>query len=110
MEKSYKEKIEYSEDIDNLIDLSNEIEMITDELKETYYDDLLTKNDMSLLQIKALIESCLIYFIEGLHVSLNGPLFIPIIINYRMNQIQGCFVSSSNIIYGIRKSLLWIFI
>ena len=99
IEKSYKEKIEYSEDIDNLIDLSNEIEMITDELKETYYDDLLTKNDMSLLQIKALIESCLIYFIEGLHVSLNGPLFIPIIINYRMNQIQGCFVSSSLILF-----------
>ena len=98
-EKLKPEKIEYSEDIDNLIDLSNEIEMITDELKETYYDDLLSKNDMSLLQIKALIESCLIYFIEGLHVSLNGPLFIPIVLNYKMNQIQGCFVSSSLILF-----------
>ena len=33
----------YYEDSEQLIDLSNEIEMITDELKETYYDDLLNK-------------------------------------------------------------------
>ena len=59
--------------------MSNEIEMITDELKETYYDDLLNKHYMSLLQIKALIESSLIYFIEGLHVSLTGWIFIPIV-------------------------------
>ena len=36
------------DDTDDLIDLSNEIEMITDEIKETYYDDLLNKQDMSL--------------------------------------------------------------
>ena len=30
----------YNEDMENLIDISNEIEMITDELKETFYDDL----------------------------------------------------------------------
>ena len=69
------------DDNDDLIDLSNEIEMITDEIKETYYDDLLNKQDMSLLQIKALIGSGLIYFIEGLHVSLTGLIFIPIVKN-----------------------------
>ena len=43
-----RQKIVYNEDVENLIDISNEIEMITDELKETYYDDLLNKQDMSL--------------------------------------------------------------
>jgi hypothetical protein len=62
----------FCDDSDNLIDLSNEIEMITDELKETYYDDILNENNMSLLQIKALIGSFIIYLIEGLHVSLTG--------------------------------------
>ena len=94
-----RKKIEYDEDMANLIDLSNEIEMITDELKETYYDDLLNKQDMSLLQIKALIGSCLIYFIEGLHVSLTGPIFIPIMTNYNLDQIKGGFVSSSLMLF-----------
>ena len=89
----------YNEDMENLIDISNEIEMITDELKETFYDDLLNKQDMSLLQIKSLIGSCLIYFIEGLHVSLTGLLFIPIITTYHLNQIKGCLVSSSIMIF-----------
>ena len=31
-----RQNIVYNEDIENLIDISNEIEMITDELKETY--------------------------------------------------------------------------
>ena len=87
------------EDSDQLIDLSNEIEMITDELKETYYDDLLNKQDMSLLQIKALIESSLLYFIEGLHVSLTGMIFIPIVKYYRLSQLRGCLISSSLMIF-----------
>ena len=94
------------EDSDNLIDLSNEIEMITDELKETYYDDLLNKQDMSLLQIKALIGSCLIYFIEGLHVSLTGLIFIPIVKKYRLSQLEGCFISSSLMLFMAIGSLV----
>ena len=89
----------YYEDNDELIDLSNEIEMITDELRETFYDDMLNKNNMSLLQIKAIIGSGLIYFVEGLHVSLNGLLFIPILKNYNLSQIKGCLVSSSLMIF-----------
>ena len=100
-----RQNIEYNEDVENLIDISNEIEMITDELKETYYDDLLNKQDMSLLQIKALIGSCLIYFIEGLHVSLTGPIFIPIMLDYQLTQIKGCFVSSSLILFMAFGSL-----
>ena len=73
--------------------------MITDELKETYYDDLLNKQDMSLLQIKALIESSLLYFIEGLHVSLTGMIFIPIVKYYRLSQLRGCLISSSLMIF-----------
>jgi MFS family permease len=79
--------------------------MITDELKETYYDDLLNKQDMSLLQIKALLGSCLIYFIEGLHVSLTGPIFIPIMLNYKITQVKGCFVSSSLMLFMAFGSL-----
>ena len=100
-----RQNIVYNEDVENLIDISNEIEMITDELKETYYDDLLNKQDMSLLQIKALIGSCLIYFIEGLHVSLTGPIFIPIMLDYQLTQIKGCFVSSSLILFMAFGSL-----
>ena len=100
-----RQNIVYNEDVENLIDISNEIEMITDELKETYYDDLLNKQDMSILQIKALIGSCLIYFIEGLHVSLTGPIFIPIMINYKLDQIKGCFVSSSLMLFMAFGSL-----
>ena len=94
------------DDNDDLIDLSNEIEMITDELKEHYYDDLLNKQDMSLLQIKALIGSCLIYLIEGLHVSLTGLLFIPIIKNYNLSQLKGCLISSSLMLFMAFGSLL----
>ena len=94
------------EDSDNLIDLSNEIEMITDEIKETYYDDLLNKQDMSLLQIKALIGSCLIYFIEGLHVSLTGLIFIPIVKNYQLSQLRGCLISSSLMLFMAIGSLI----
>ena len=100
-----RQKIVYNEDVENLIDISNEIEMITDELKETYYDDLLNKQDMSLLQIKALLGSCLIYFIEGLHVSLTGPIFIPIMLNYKITQVKGCFVSSSLMLFMAFGSL-----
>ena len=94
------------DDNDDLIDLSNEIEMITDELKEHYYDDLLNKQDMSLLQIKALIGTCLIYLIEGLHVSLTGLLFIPIIKNYNLSQLKGCLISSSLMLFMAFGSLL----
>ena len=94
------------EDTDDLIDLSNEIEMITDEIKETYYDDLLNKQDMSLLQIRALIGSSFIYFIEGLHVSLTGLIFIPIIRNYNLSQLKGCLISSSLIFFMAIGSLL----
>ena len=94
------------DDNDDLIDLSNEIEMITDELKEHYYDDLLNKQDMSLLQIKALIGTCLIYLIEGLHVSLTGLLFIPIIKNYNLSQLRGCLISSSLMLFMAFGSLL----
>ena len=100
-----RQNIVYNEDVENLIDISNEIEMITDELKETYYDDLLNKQDISLLQIKALLGSCLIYFIEGLHVSLTGPIFIPIMINYKITQVKGCFVSSSLMLFMALGSL-----
>ena len=100
-----RDKVVYNEDVENLIDISNEIEMITDELKETYYDDLLNKQDMSLLQIKALIGSCLIYFIEGLHVSLTGPIFIPIMVNYHLTQIKGCLISSSLMLFMAFGSL-----
>ena len=100
-----RQNIVYNEDVENLIDISNEIEMITDELKETYYDDLLNKQDMSLLQIKAIIGSCLIYFIEGLHVSLTGPIFIPIMIKYKITQVKGCFVSSSLMLFMAFGSL-----
>ena len=96
----------YYEDSDDLIDLSNEIEMITDELKETYYDDLLNKQDMSLLQIKALIGSSLIYFIEGLHVSLTGLIFIPIVKYYNLSQLRGCLISSSLMLFMALGSLL----
>ena len=94
------------DDTDDLIDLSNEIEMITDELKETYYDDLLNKQDMSLLQIKALIGSSLLYFIEGLHVSLTGLLFIPIVHNYNLSMLKGCLVASSLMLFMAFGSLL----
>jgi len=94
------------DDTDDLIDLSNEIEMITDEIKETYYDDLLNKQDMSLLQIKALIGSSFIYFIEGFHVSLTGLIFIPIVKNYGLSQLKGCFISSSLILFMAIGSLL----
>lgn len=93
------------DDSDNLIDLSNEIEMITDELKETYYDDLLNKQDMSLLQIKSLIGSCLIYLIEGLHVSLTGFIFIPIVKKYQLSQLKGCIVTSSLMFFMALGSL-----
>ena len=94
-----RQRLETNEDMEKLIDISNEIEMITDELKETFYDDLLNKQDMSLLQIKALIGSCLIYFIEGLHVSLTGPIFIPIMINYDLTPIRGGLISSSLMLF-----------
>ena len=94
------------DDNDDLIDLSNEIEMITDEIKETYYDDLLNKQDMSLLQIKALIGSGLIYFIEGLHVSLTGLIFIPIVKNYDISQLKGCLITSSLMFFMAIGSLL----
>ena len=57
----------YYEDSEDLIDLSNEIEMITDELKETYYDDLLNKQDMSLLKQFNLFHrrfTCITYWIN----------------------------------------------
>ena len=92
--------------LDDLIDLSNEIEMITDEIKETFYDDLLNKQYMSMLQIKALIGSSLIYFIEGLHVSLTGFIFIPIVKNYGLSQLKGCFISSSLMLFMAFGSLL----
>ena len=92
--------------LDDLIDLSNEIEMITDEIKETFYDDLLNKQNMSLLQIKALIGSSLIYFIEGLHVSLTGFIFIPIVKNYGLSQLKGCFISSSLMLFMAFGSFL----
>ena len=98
--------IDNYEDSDELIDLSNEIEMIIDELKETYYDDLLNKQDMSLLQIKALIGSCLIYFIEGLHVSLTGLIFIPIVKKYELSQLKGCLISSSLMLFMAFGSLI----
>ena len=94
------------DDVDDLIDLSNEIEMITDELKETYYDDLLNKQDMSLLQIRALIGSCLLYFIEGLHVSLTGLIFIPIVHNYNLSLIKGGLISSSLMLFMSLGSFL----
>ena len=94
------------DDTDDLIDLSNEIEMITDEIKETYYDDLLNKQDMSLLQIKALIGSSFIYFIEGFHVSLTGLIFIPIVKNYGLSQLKGGLISSSIILFMAIGSLL----
>ena len=94
------------DDVDDLIDLSNEIEMITDELKETYYDDLLNKQDMSLLQIRALIGSCLLYFIEGLHVSLTGLIFIPIVQNYNLSLIKGGLISSSLMLFMSLGSFL----
>ena len=94
------------DDTDDLIDLSNEIEMITDEIKETYYDDLLNKQDMSLLQIKSLIGSGLIYFLEGLHVSLTGLIFIPIVKNYDLSQLKGCLISSSLMLFMAFGSLL----
>ena len=99
-------KNNYYEDSDKLIDLSNEIEMITDELKETYYDDLLNKQDMSLLQIKALIGSSLIYFIEGLHVSLTGLIFIPIVKYFNLSQLRGCLISSSLMLFMSIGSLI----
>ena len=43
---------------------------------------------MYLLQIKALIGSCLIYLIEGLHVSLTGLIFIPIVKYYNLTQLR----------------------
>ena len=92
--------------LDDLIDLSNEIEMITDEIKDTFYDDLLNKQYMSLLQIKALIGSSFIYFIEGLHVSLTGFIFIPIVKNYGLSQLKGCFISSSLMLFMAFGSLL----
>ena len=92
--------------LDDLIDLSNEIEMITDEIKEAFYDDLLNKQNMSLLQIKALIGSSLIYFIEGLHVSLTGFIFIPIVKNYGLSQLKGCFISSSLMLFMAFGSFL----
>ena len=99
-------KNNYYDDSDQLIDLSNEIEMIYDELKETYYDDLLNKQDMSLLQIKALIGSSLIYFIEGLHVSLTGLIFIPIVKYYNLSQLKGCLISSSLMLFMSIGSLI----
>jgi MFS family permease len=80
--------------------------MITDELKETYYDDLLNKQDMSLLQIRALIGSCLLYFIEGLHVSLTGLIFIPIVHNYNLSLIKGGLISSSLMLFMSLGSFL----
>ena len=94
------------DDNEDLIDLSNEIEMITDEIKETYYDDLLNKQDMSLLQINALIGSGLLYFIEGLHVSLTGLIFIPIVKNYDLSQLKGCLITSSLMLFMAFGSLL----
>ena len=91
---------------DEYIDINTEIEMITEELKENYFDDLLNKSDMSLLQIQSLMESCLIYFVEGLHVSLTGLIFIPIIKYYKLSQFNGCFVSSSLILFMAFGSLL----
>ena len=91
---------------DELIDINTEIDMITEELKENYFDDLLNKSDMSLLQIQSLIESGLIYFVEGLHVSLTGLIFIPIIKHYHLSLFNGCFVSSSLILFMAFGSLL----
>jgi len=92
--------------LDDLLDLSNEIEMITDEIKDTFYDDLLNKQNMSFLLIKALVGSSLIYFIEGMHVSLTGFIFIPIVKNYGLSQIKGCFISSSLMLFMAFGSLL----
>lgn len=77
-----------------------------DEIKEAYYDDLLNKSDMSLLQIKSLIGAGLIYFIEGLHVSLTGLIFIPIINQYNLSFFSGCLISSSLILFMSFGSLL----
>ena len=92
--------------LDDLLDLSNEIEMITDEIKDTFYDDLLNKQNMSFLLIKALVGSSLIYFIEGMHVSLTGFIFIPIVKNYGLSQLKGCFISSSLMLFMAFGSLL----
>jgi len=91
--------------LDDLLDLSNEIEMITDEIKDTFYDDLLNKQNMSFLLIKALVGSSLIYFIEGMHVSLTGFIFIPIVKNYGLSQLKGCFISSSLMLFMAFGSL-----
>jgi MFS family permease len=61
---------------------------------------------MSLLQIKALIGSSLIYFIEGLHVSLTGLIFIPIVKYYNLSQLKGCLISSSLMLFMSIGSLI----
>ena len=95
----------YPYDQDELIDINTEIEMMTEDLQENYFDDLLNKADISLLQIETLIEASLIYFIEGLHVSLTGLIFIPILKHYKLSEFNSCIVSSSLILFMAFGSL-----
>ena len=62
-----------------------EITIINDEmigLEFPYLDEMINKKGMKSLQFKSLLISGMIYFLEGIHSSLSGLLFIPILTSY----------------------------
>ena len=75
-----------------------EITIINDEmigLEFPYLDEMINKKGMKSLQFKSLLISGMIYFLEGIHSSLSGLLFIPILTSYKLSTFIGCLISSS---------------
>ena len=75
-----------------------EITIINDEmigLEFPYLDEMINKRGMTCLQWKSLSICSMIYFLEGMHVSLSGLLFVPILQSFKLNTFIGCLVSSS---------------
>ena len=58
-------------------------------------DEMINKKGMKSLQFKSLLISGMIYFLEGIHSSLSGLLFIPILTSYKLSTFIGCLISSS---------------
>ena len=99
-EKNIKENPEKTELKENKQEKKKEqVEIIINDetigLEFPYLDEMINKKGITSLQWKSLSICSMIYFLEGMHVSLSGLLFVPILQSFKLNTFVGCLVSSS---------------
>lgn len=69
------------------------------DISPTLFEDLINQAGMTRFQVRIFFLTGLIYFIEGLHVSLTGLLFIPIIRYHKVSSVMACLISSSIVLF-----------